>query len=66
MKEIVAYKIFNSSEDFENWQIQNDEVKMLNIVPFVGTLNSDNIETQITMETSISILVTYWKSVEQE
>ena len=33
---IVSYKMFGSTEEFEKWQIENDEIGILSIVPMVG------------------------------
>jgi len=65
---IVSYKMFGSTEEFEKWQIENDEIGILSIAPMVGGIGGNlhqesEIKSDYEFETSINVFVTFLKEV---
>lgn len=69
MREVISYKLFKSTLEFENWQLENPDIKMLSITPIVGSINGDvdtaETEENISVTAEISVVVQYWKSIEE-
>ncbi len=68
MKKILSYKVFNSSEELEQWQKDNPGVDVFSISPMVKGLgmqiDSQKIEDQrATGQTEIGAFVIYSKEV---
>lgn len=65
---VVSYKMFGSTEEFEKWQIENDEIGILSISPMVGGIGGNlhqesEIKSDYEFETSINVFVTFLKEV---
>ena len=59
---IIKYKVFNSSEEFEEWQNNNySEIEVLQIQPMIFNMDTNNIsETdELHFKTNIGIFMTY-------
>jgi len=65
---VVSYKMFGSTEEFEKWQIENDEIELLSITPMVGGMGGNlhqesEIKSDYEFQTSINVFVTFLKEV---
>lgn len=66
---VVSYKMFGSTEEFEKWQIVNDEIGILSIAPMVGGMGGEqwnptkDSPTNYEFQTSINVFVTFLKEV---
>ena len=67
MKKVISYICFQNAELFENWQLQNPDLQVYNITPFLSGIELDG-ESDITLRmngtTNVSVFVTYGKEVE--
>jgi flagellar hook-basal body complex protein FliE len=59
-KKILKYKMFDTSEDFEQWQKDNENVTVSNVTPVITNMAMDVSETQTTAETQAKAFVLYW------
>ena len=59
-RKILKYKLFETSEDFEQWQKDNKNVTVINVAPIITNMAMDVSETQATAETQAKAFVLYW------
>jgi hypothetical protein len=69
LKELLLYKVFKSTEEFANWQIEKER-KIQSIIPLLGNIEGNaNIEnntignTSIELTGKISVFVVYWDTL---
>ena len=66
--DVVSYKMFTSSSEFEEWQVQNVGVKMISITPIIGSVKGDvdtsEAQENIEVQATVNVVVQYWKTME--
>lgn len=64
---VIAYKMFESSEQFEEWQVENPEVGIINVSPFVGNVSGkqrgSDTQADFNLNVPINAFITYFKEV---
>ncbi len=64
-KKILSYICFETAETFEKWQIDNSDIKIANILPFLASINfefkEDSKGSSAGATTKASTFITYWK-----
>lgn len=67
MSNVISYKLFKSAEEFEFWQYEREESKIVSIQPIISEGNFNFYETKdqkdakLDGEMKISVFVTFWK-----
>ena len=67
MKKIIKYKTFSFSHEFEKWQKENDDVKIIQIYPMIRELSGAQTgEHEVLVDTEVGIFVTYYEEKSYE
>lgn len=57
---IIKYRVFKSSEEFEVWQQDNQDVSVANVIPIANSFSGDVGENDsISIDAMWGIFVTY-------
>lgn len=64
---ILGYIRFNSSEEFEKWQIDNPDIEVRQVTPLVSgmsfDINSESGDNAMNGKTNINVFVIYSKRI---
>lgn len=68
---MIGYKIFKKEDHFFKWQKYNPDYKIINIQPVLNNIqaefmDNDNTHTAGSMNTDISVFVTYMFEEEED
>ena len=56
---IIKYVTFSSSEEFENWQRENQKIMVTKIMPIPDTIDGSEKCNELTLNMEIAIMVIY-------
>jgi hypothetical protein len=66
---IVSYRVFDTPKEFESWQLENDDLKIISIFPIVNGMDGNQYQKtkdspeEFEFNTYTSVFVTFWKEV---